>query len=75
MLGENPTDPLLAEAAKHGLAKDREGPFLLWVGNECYEGREVADIRALPGRAHALVKRFQQEDEEVQKHIRESNGK
>lgn len=72
-LGPSPTDPLLAEAAKHGLAKDREPAFLLWVGNECWEGREVMNFDLLTARARPLVKMFQTEDAELLKRLREQD--
>jgi hypothetical protein len=52
----------LAEARKHGIRADREGAFLLWVGNECFEGREVQSFQVLTARARQLVLMFRNQD-------------
>lgn len=36
--------------------------FLLWIGNECFEGREVANFMVLTARAKELVKMFLAQD-------------
>ncbi len=36
--------------------------FLLWVGNECFEGREVANFMVLTARARELVQMFLAQD-------------
>lgn len=36
--------------------------FLLWVGNECFEGREVPDLMVLTARAKQLVQMFLVQD-------------
>lgn len=50
---------LEAAALSHGI---QEGPqmsrFLLWVGNECFEGREVQSFAVLTARARELVQMF-----------------
>lgn len=38
--------------------------FLLWVGNECYEGREIPDLMVLTSRAKDLAKMFLAQDQE-----------
>lgn len=46
----------------------KEGPqmsrFLLWVGNECFEGREVANFGVLAARCPELVPMFLAQDRE-----------
>lgn len=53
---------LLVEARKHGLSLDREPAFLLWVGNEVFEGREGQEFKVLAARAQALVLMFKNQD-------------
>lgn len=36
--------------------------FLLWIGNECFEGREVANLMVLTARAKELVPMFLVQD-------------
>lgn len=54
---------LEAAALSHGI---REGSqmsrFLLWVGNECFEGREVSNFMVLTARARELVQMFLAQD-------------
>jgi hypothetical protein len=38
--------------------------FLMWVGNECFEGREVGDFKVLAARAKELVRMFLAQDQE-----------
>jgi len=44
---------------KEGVQMSR---FLLWIGNECFEGREVANFMVLTARAKELVKMFLAQD-------------
>lgn len=53
---------ILIEARKYGLSADREPAFLLWVGNEVFEGREARDSQVLAARAQDLVIRFRKQD-------------
>ena len=56
----------LEAAAKANGVKD--GPqmsrFMLWVANECFEGREVHSLMVLAARAKALAKMFLAQDSE-----------
>ncbi len=53
---------LLAAARKHGLQPEREGAFLLWVGNEVFQGREVQNFVVLTARARELYLMFRNQD-------------
>ncbi len=44
---------------KEGVQMSR---FLLWIGNECFEGREVANFMVLTARAKELVQMFLAQD-------------
>ncbi len=73
MLKQKPTDPLLAAARKHGLKAGREAAFLMWVGNECWEGREALNFEELTGKVHNLVIEFnREEDREFLKRVKKS---
>ena len=43
--------------------------FLLWVGNECFEGREVSNFLVLAARGRELAQMFlaQDKDPEIRK--------
>ncbi len=60
---ENVIKELLTEARKHGLRSDREAAFLLWVGNEVFEGREVDDFVLLTARVRELTLMFRNQDQ------------
>jgi hypothetical protein len=49
----------IANGVKSGSQMSR---FLLWVGNECFEGREVANFGVLAARAGELVQMFLAQD-------------
>lgn len=49
----------LSYGVKQGL---QMSGFLLWVGNECFEGREVSDLTVLTARAKELAKMFLAQD-------------
>lgn len=49
----------LANGLKDGPQLSR---FLLWVGNECFEGREAPDLISLARRAKELVSKFLAQD-------------
>jgi len=49
----------LAAGVKQGYQMSR---FLLWVGNECFEGRELSDFKALAARAPHMAKAFLAQD-------------
>jgi len=50
-------------ALSHGVQEGAQmSRFLLWVGNECYEGREIPDLMVLTARAKELVQMFLVED-------------
>lgn len=57
------TADLEAAARQLGI---KDGPqmsrFLLWVGNECFEGREVSSFQVLSARAAELVSMFLAQD-------------
>lgn len=56
-------DELIAAAQAHGLKEGVEtSRFLLWVGNECFEGREVPNFMVLKARAKELVQMFLAQD-------------
>ncbi len=59
---ETQLDDLLVEARKHGLKPDRECAFILWVGNEVFEGREVSNFIVLTARARELYLMFRNQD-------------
>jgi hypothetical protein len=40
--------------------------FLMWVGNECFEGREAADLAGLARRGPQLAARFLEDDSKEQ---------
>jgi len=48
-------EELLQCAREHGLTEDIEPGFLMWVGNEVWENREVASLMVLRERAPELV--------------------
>lgn len=56
---------LEAAARANGI---KDGPqmsrFMLWVANECFEGREVQSFMVLAARARALSKMFLAQDRE-----------
>ena len=60
---ENVIEELLVEARKHGLRSEREPAFLLWVGNEVFEGREVDNFVVLTARARELALIFRNQDQ------------
>jgi len=49
----------LSYGVKEGVQMSR---FLLWVGNECFEGREVSNFMVLTARAKELVQMFLAQD-------------
>jgi len=50
-------------ALSHGIEEGVQmSRFLLWVGNECFEGREVQNFMVLTARAKELVQMFLAED-------------
>lgn len=49
----------LSYGIKEGAQMSR---FLLWVGNECYEGREQPDLKMLADRAKYLAEKFLAQD-------------
>ena len=50
---------LEAAAISHGIQEGTQmSRFLLWVGNECFEGREVHNLSVLTARAKELVQMF-----------------
>lgn len=50
-------------ALSHGIKEGAQiSRFLLWVGNECFEGREVQDFMVLTARAKELVQMFLVQD-------------
>lgn len=60
--GESLTDEIISAAREHGLSEREEGPFLLWLGNEVWEGRAepkglLEDIRGLVARFKADPRR------------------
>lgn len=58
-------EELKAAARSHGItAGNQMSRFLLWVGNECFEGREVGDFKILSSRAKELVRMFLAQDQE-----------
>jgi hypothetical protein len=59
---QDSVEDLLTEARKHGLRGDREAAFLLWVGNEVFEGREVESFQVLTARARELVLMFRNQE-------------
>lgn len=61
-LTNSPTEPMIKAARTHGLPPDREAVFLLWVGNECFEGREVENFTVLTARAKQLTQMFMNQD-------------
>lgn len=38
--------------------------FILWVGNECFEGREVSNFMVLAARGRELAKMFLAQDKD-----------
>lgn len=50
-------------AREHGI---KDGPqmsrFLLWIGNECFEGRAISSFQVLAAQASELVKKFLAQD-------------
>lgn len=59
-------DELEAAAIANGIqAGPQMARFLLWVGNECFEGREVPDFAVLAGRARILVRMFLMDDQKA----------
>lgn len=56
-------DELEAAARSFGIEEGSQmSRFLLWVGNECFEGREVSNFKVLAARAKELVQMFQVQD-------------
>jgi len=54
---------LEAAALSHGIQEGAQmSRFLLWVGNECFEGREVQNFAVLTARAKELVQMFLVDD-------------
>ena len=51
----------MANGVKDGHQMSR---FMLWVANECFEGREVESLMVLSARAPALAKMFLAQDKE-----------
>lgn len=52
-------DELEAAARANGIEEGSQmSRFLLWVGNECFEGREVSNFGVLTARARELVQMF-----------------
>ena len=50
-------------ARRHGIKEGVQmSRFLLWVGNECFEGREVSSFMVLTARAKELVQMFLAQD-------------
>lgn len=49
----------LANGVKEGYQMSR---FLLWVGNECFEGREVSSFMVLAARGKELAQMFLTQD-------------
>lgn len=60
--GQHFIESILIQVRPRGIAPDLEGPFLLWIGNECWEGREPEDFLRLIARAPELAKRFLAEE-------------
>lgn len=56
-------EELEAAARANGIAAGNQmSRFLLWVGNECFEGREVGDFKVLTARAKELARLFLAQD-------------
>jgi len=51
-------EAILVQARSKGITPNLEIPFLNWIGNECYEGREPDDFLLLIQKAPLLAKRF-----------------
>jgi len=49
----------IANGVKDGFQMSR---FLLWVGNECFEGREVENFMVLAARGKQLAQMFLTQD-------------
>lgn len=57
------TKDLEDAALSHGIQEGAQmSRFLLWVGNECFEGREVQNLMVLTARAKELVQMFLAQD-------------
>ena len=61
-MSEPMVEGLVQAARRHGLPEDREGPFLLWVGNEVFERREVQNFIVLTARAKELTQMFMNQE-------------
>lgn len=58
-------DELEAAARTNGVKPGYQmSRFMLWVGNECYEGREVASFMVLAARGKELAQMFLAQDRE-----------
>lgn len=56
-------DELEAAAIANGIKPGSQvSRFILWVGNECYEGREQPDLKMLTDRTKELARRFLAQD-------------
>lgn len=56
-------EELEAAARSNGISEGSEmSRFLMWVGNECFEGREVSNFGVLTARARELVQMFLAQD-------------
>ena len=56
-------DELVAAAQANGIKEGAQtSRFLLWIGNECFEGREVQNFMVLKARAKELVQMFLAQD-------------
>lgn len=59
-------DELVAAAQVYGIKEGAQtSRFLLWVGNECFEGREVQNFMVLKARAKELVQMFLAQDRQA----------
>lgn len=56
--GEAFINAIMIQARPKGITPELEGPFLLWIGNECWEGREPDGFLPVIARTPMLVKRF-----------------
>lgn len=60
---EKGMDELEVAAKKCGIQEGSQmSRFLLWVGNEVFEGREVSSLLVLTARAGELVEQFLAQD-------------
>jgi hypothetical protein len=56
-------DELQAAVRAHGVQEGFQmARFMLWVGSECFEGRQEPDFKLLSSRALSLAKAFLAQD-------------